>query len=103
MEGLIALVLLLLLAAMAVSPLLFIVALRRIRKVEERLRKVDELEREMFWLRRRIEQAEQQIIESQERHGFFQRYGLFLLLSFGAVGIGVTAGLIKRAKAKEEE
>jgi hypothetical protein len=52
----------------------------------------------------RIAETERMLAETAEpQYGFFQRYGVFLLLGVGALGIGITAGLVKRAKAKKDE
>lgn len=52
----------------------------------------------------RIAETERMLIETAEpEYGFFQRYGVFLLLGAGALGIGVTAGLVKRARSKKDE
>jgi len=58
-----------------------------------------------------LAQREQRVAETEAmltaaaepEYNVFQRYGVFMLMGLGAVGVAVTAGLIKRKKKQERE
>lgn len=41
--------------------------------------------------------------EEEFEYGFFERYGVYMLAGAGIIGLGVTAGLIKRSMDKKKE